>query len=251
MNIAIVDDDEQEIEAFSSVIKEYAMAAGVEIGIAAFHNAEEFLENYRRLVYTAIFMDIYMTGMTGVEAAGRILKADRHAIIIFLTSSDSHMGDALSLHAYDYIEKPAERKRIFKVMDDVLMRKTELDNTPRLAFTSERREYGIPYPEIMFIRTVERNYLEIRENPGRSYKARLPFAVVQEQLSADRRFSTITRGVIVNMDFIRSLEENVCILEDGTRFPLSSNVADSFSDLWQNYKLDSYRNDRRRRRQKA
>ena len=248
MNIAIVDDDEQEIEAFSSVIKEYAMAAGVEIGIAAFHSAEEFLENYRLLVYTAIFMDIYMTGMTGVEAARKILEADRHAIIIFLTSSDSHMGDALSLHAYDYIEKPADRERIFKVMDDVLMRKTELDNTPRLAFTSDRQEYYIPYPDIMFIRTVERNYLEIRENPGKSYRARLPLAGVQEQLSVDRRVFTITRGVIVNMDFIRSLEEGVCILEDGTRFPISSNVAGSFSNLWQNYKLDSYRNDRRRRR---
>ena len=79
MNIAIVDDDEKEIEAFSSVIKEYAMAAGVEIGIAAFHSAEEFLENYRRLVYTAIFMDVYMNGMDGVSAASEIFMISSFA----------------------------------------------------------------------------------------------------------------------------------------------------------------------------
>ena len=251
MNIAIVDDDEKEIETFSSIIKEYAHAAGEDISISDFHSAEDFLKNYRLLAYTAIFMDIYMTGMTGVKAARKILEADRHAIIIFLTSSDSHMGDALSLHAYDYIEKPADRERIFKVMDDVLMRKTEFDTTPKLTFTSDRQEYYIPYPNIMFIRTVERNYLEIKECPEKSYRTRLPFAGVQELLSADRRFFTITRGVMVNMDFISSLEENVCILEDGTRFPLASNISGSFSNLWQNYKLDSYRNDRKKRRRKA
>ena len=248
MNIAIVDDEQNEIDSFQSVIKEYSSMADTEITVSAFHSAEDFIKGYSPLAYTAIFMDIFMPGMTGVDAARKILEADRHAIIIFLTSSDGFMGDALSIHAYDYIEKPAEKTRIFKVMDDVLMKKTEYDSTPRLTFTSDRQNYSIPCPDIMYIRTVERNYLEIMQAPGRPYKARLSFAGVQSELSNDKRFITITRGVMVNMDFVSSVEANVCILEDGERFPIASNISGDFKNIWQNYELDSLRNERRMRR---
>lgn len=248
MNIAIVDDEPKEIDSFRSVIKEYSQMAGVEIAVSVFHSAEEFLKNYRPLAYTAIFMDIFMSGMTGVDAAKKVLEADRHAIIIFLTSSDGFMGDALSLHAYDYIEKPAEKSRIFKVMDDVLMKKTEYDATPRLSFTSERQDCSIPFTDIMYIRTAERNYLEIVEAPGKPYKARLSFSGIQEALSNDRRFVSITRGVMVNLGFVKNVEDNVCITEDGERFPIASNLSGSFKNIWQNYQLDSLRNERRLRR---
>ena len=244
MNIAIVDDEQQEIDLFSSVIKEYSIIADVEITVSAFHSAEEFIKGYRPLAYTAVFMDIFMSGMTGMDAARKILEADRHAMIIFLTSSDGFMGDALSIHAYDYIEKPAEKTRIFKVMDDILMKQSEYDSTPRFSFTSDRQDYAIPYPDIMYIRTAERNYLDIAAAPHSSYKARLSFASAQQELSKDTRFITVTRGVMVNLDFVSSVEDNVCILEDGERFPIALNVAGNFKNIWQNYQLDSLRNER-------
>lgn len=248
MNIAIVDDEQKEIDSFRSVIKEYSIMAKVDIMVNVFHSAEEFIEGYRSLAYTAVFMDIFMSGMTGVEAARKILEADRHAIIIFLTSSDGFMGDALSIHAYDYIEKPAEKTRIFKVLDDVLMKKTEYDSAPRLVFTSDRQDYAITYEDIMYIRTAERNYLEIMQAPGKPYKTRHPFTGIQEELSKDKRFMTITRGVIVNMDFVRDVEGNVCILEDGEIFPVASTISGDFRNIWQNFQLDSLRNERSTRR---
>ena len=71
MNIAIVDDEQAEIDSFLSVIKEYSLIAEAEITVSTFHSAEEFIEDYRPLAYTAVFMDIFMSGMTGVEAAKR------------------------------------------------------------------------------------------------------------------------------------------------------------------------------------
>ena len=42
MNIAIVDDEQTEIDSFRSVIKEYSHIANVEFTVSAFHSAEEF-----------------------------------------------------------------------------------------------------------------------------------------------------------------------------------------------------------------
>ena len=55
MNIAIVDDNAADLNALSSIFKEYAAVNGLEAGIASFNSAEELLENYRPLQYTVIF----------------------------------------------------------------------------------------------------------------------------------------------------------------------------------------------------
>lgn len=84
MNIAIVDDDIRECDKLSETIKEYAAQARLPLTLSVYHSAEEILASYRPYAFTAIFMDVYMDGMTGVDAARDILAADSHAIIIFL-----------------------------------------------------------------------------------------------------------------------------------------------------------------------
>ncbi|MBQ7463408.1 MAG: response regulator transcription factor [Lachnospiraceae bacterium] len=248
MNIAIVDDEQKERTLLSSVIKEYALRGNLDIGIDEFKSAEEFLEGYLPYSYTAIFMDIFMADMTGVEAAKKILETDRHALIIFLTSSDGHMGDAFSMHAYDYIPKPAKKERIFQVIDDVLMRKSEYENTPALTITCDRKDISIPIPDIAFIQTSERNYLEIADISGNRYKTRLPFFQAEETLGKHGCFFTITRGVMVNLAHIIKTDGNVCILEDGTSLPVTSKLTEKLKEVWQNYRLDSFRSERKRRR---
>ena len=38
------------------------------------------------------------------------------------------------------------------------------------------------------------------------------------------------------------------ILEDGERFPVASNISGDFRNIWQNYEIDSLRNERKMRR---
>ena len=55
MNIAIVDDEQAEIDTLSSVIKEYAAANKAGLSLHTFHSAEELLAGYHPYAYTAIF----------------------------------------------------------------------------------------------------------------------------------------------------------------------------------------------------
>ena len=173
MNIAIVDDDQKEIDTLSDTLKEYAALGKTALSINVFHSAEEILGSYRPYAYTAIFMDIYMDGKTGIEAAQEILSLDRRAIIIFLTSSDEHMPQAFSMHAYDYIGKPARKERLFKVMDDVCLRQSEFESSPTLTITCERNTVSLPYRDIVYVKTADHNYLEIMDEAGNTYITRL------------------------------------------------------------------------------
>ena len=250
MNIAIVDDDRREIDSLSDTIKEYAALGKLPLTIQVFHSAEEILAAYHPYAFTAIFMDIYMGGKTGIEAAEEILSMDRHAIIIFLTTSDEHMPEAFSLHAYDYIGKPAKKERLFKVMDDVLLRQTEYDNSPKLLITCDKNTVSLPYQDIVFVRTADHNYLEIADSAKNMYLTRLTFSEVAEKLLQDRRFLLILRGVLVNMEYFLKLDEGVCRLSTSDTLPINVRKAKELENTYQNFKFDSLRNERTRRRGK-
>ncbi len=253
MNIAVVDDQQQEIDTLLPIITEYAALGQLDIKVHVFHSAEELLEDYHPYEYTAIFMDIYMQEMTGIQASQRILAMDPGAIIMFLTTSQDHMPDAFALHAFDYIPKPAEKSRIFKAMDDVLLRKTRAESAPKLTFTYNKREVTLPLSEIACIRTARHNYLDIISASGSTYTTRLTFSRVQRNLEdyGASQFLLIIRGILVNMDYIKNMEGEICILKDDTSLPVNTKNASQLHATWQNYTLDSIRARRRERRNRT
>lgn len=247
-NIAIVDDDKSEIDLLSSIINEYASLAGIDLVLHPFGSGEEFLSVYRPYRYTAIFMDIYMDGMDGIDCAREVLAKDRGAIVIFLTSSDGRMPDAFSIHAYDYIPKPATRERVFKVLDDVMMRQTAISSAPALTFSCDKKDITLPYPKIVCVRTGKHNYLEITDSKGDTYLTRATFSEVADSLSKDSRFLLVLRGVLVNMDYIKEMAGEICHLTSGMTLPISVKNAKNLASTWHNYVLDGIRAERKIRR---
>ncbi|MBO4496951.1 MAG: response regulator transcription factor [Lachnospiraceae bacterium] len=248
MNIAIVDDEQSEIDRLTEVLNEYARLNKLDLSVFVFHSAKEVLENYRPYAYTLIFLDIYMPGETGIEAARTILELDRGAMIIFLTTSDAHMPEAFSLHVYDYINKPAGRERLFKVMDDALMRTTKAGSEAVFTFMSNRHTIAVRFSEILLVRTSGRN-LEIVDTDGESYETRLSFSEAEKKLGADPRFLTLMKGIIVNMNYITDIRDGLCYMTGGECVAVNVKNSKSLIATWQNYRIGSIRAERRERRQ--
>ncbi len=242
MNIAIVDDMPDEIGAVKALLKEYSAVNRLETEIVSFSSAENFLKSYRPLLYTIVFMDIYMDGMTGVEAAERIRKTDGAVIIIFLTTSEDHRADALHCHAYDYLIKPVTLESLFKTMDDIMRIQTVTDRQ-KLMFSSQRRDYSLPYSEILYIKTESTgsNYLEIMDGAGSTYRTRMTFSAVCDTLSGDNRFLLIRSGVLVNMEHISLIKNKLCIMNNGERLPINTKKEKEIRRIWQNFMFDHIR----------
>ena len=247
MNIAIVDDEQDEIDRFAAVINEYAQINRLEMSVFGFRSAEEILAAYHPYAYTLIFLDIYMPGMTGVDAARTIIENDPGAMIIFLTTSDEHMPEAFSLHVYDYINKPAGRERLFKVLDDALMRTTRKSSEPLFTFMSNRHTIAVRFSEIILVRTSGRN-LEILDTDGESYETRMAISEAEQRLSGDARFLTLMKGIIVNMDYIKDIRDGLCFMTNGESVSVNVKNARSLTATWQNYRIGTIRAERRERR---
>ena len=102
MKVIIVDDD----QIVKSSLKTILESLEVEV-LGTGGNGREAVELYKEYHPDAALLDIRMPVMTGLEAAGEILKYDPSAKILFLTtfSDDEYIIEALNIGAKGYILK--------------------------------------------------------------------------------------------------------------------------------------------------
>lgn len=103
MKILVVDDDRLVCQSLKTIIEAQGDIDVIGMG----HNGEEAIALYHQLKPDVLLMDIRMDVMTGLEAAGVILAADKAAKILFLTTflDDEYIIKALKLGAKGYIIK--------------------------------------------------------------------------------------------------------------------------------------------------
>ena len=240
MNIALTDDLPREREKIRRIVRDYAAAKRVRIDVSPFGSAEELLRDYRPFQYTAVFLDIYMDGMDGIDAARRIKEADRDAMIVFLTSSKEHMPDAWRLHVFEYVEKPITEEKLFPVLDDILCRVTPT-SVPHFSFFSQGTERSVSYDDLVMVGTDTPNYLEVTDRSGEMRQTRMTFAEASDILLKDKRFLLVRRGVIVNMAFIENFDNSRCFLSAASSVPISPRNRKKLEQSWNNYLLDKIR----------
>lgn len=103
MRILIVDDDNLVTSSLKTILESNEDIKVVGTG----NSGKEAIEYFFALKPDILLMDIRMDGMTGIEAAKKILEQDKDAKILFLTtfSDDEYIADALKIGAKGYILK--------------------------------------------------------------------------------------------------------------------------------------------------
>ena len=74
MNIAVVDDLAVGRETLVNYLNEYFSERNMNVTISDFSDAESFVTQFENNKYNIIFFDIYMPGMSGIEAASTVRK---------------------------------------------------------------------------------------------------------------------------------------------------------------------------------
>lgn len=103
MRIVVIDDDKLVCTSLKTILEAENDISVVGIG----NNGIEAIDLYNSLKPDILLMDIRMENMTGLEAGETILKNDKSAKILFLTtfSDDEYIVKALRIGAKGYIIK--------------------------------------------------------------------------------------------------------------------------------------------------
>ena len=112
MEFAVCDDSAADRNTLIAMVQQYCGQRGIPAKILQFSRAGELLQEFTPGRYHVVFLDIYMPGLTGVEAARRLRKRDANCMLVFTTTSEEHALDSYSVYAAGYLLKPYSREQL-------------------------------------------------------------------------------------------------------------------------------------------
>ncbi len=107
MRILIVEDEKATLAELVSVVKSITKDE-----VVSYHDPVSVLEDIKNIKVDAAFLDISMPVYDGLYLAHKLLEANPHLPIVFITSFNNYAAEAFEIQAMDYILKPIDPKRI-------------------------------------------------------------------------------------------------------------------------------------------
>ena len=204
-------------------VKEISLVAECENAMAAYN-----IVNQKPV--DALFLDIEMPGMTGIELTKNL--KDKSPFIIFTTAKTDYAVDAFELNVIDYLVKPIEPARFLKAVDRL-----------KEAMESNKEQIQVKDREFLFIKhsgilkKVSADEIQYFEAMGDYVKIFTPqkFHIVHSTLKSIEeklpplKFMRIHRSYIVALNKIDFIEEGVINI-NGAAIP----VADAYKSALNN-----------------
>ena len=234
MRIAIVDDLAAERALLKDRLEQQLHRRNVQADILEYESSEKFLEAVRKAPFTAAFLDIYMNGMTGMEAAKELRKTDTDCLLVFTTTSTDHALEGFQVRALHYLVKPFAEAEIDALTDELLARVPQPERFMELRV--EGGEIRLRYRDIIRAEHFA-HVIYVHTTAGKTLATRQSFKAFTAPLKEDPRFFVCGRGVIVNLEHAEDFEDAAFRMEDGSRVFVSQELQKSARQSFMEYLL--------------
>ena len=216
MRAAIIDDREDDRtilhRELDSVLRERGFSVDA---IDLFTGGEDFLDSFEKGKYDLIFFDIYMEGINGIQTASEVRKLDGDVRVVFVTTSNDFAAESYSLRADYYLLKPFVHEDIVKAMTVIDLADYERQRTVTFPDQSSCLLHDIIYTEYYNHKIV------IYLKNARKKKIRASQAKMESLLCGNDAFVTCNKGIIVNLEYVRRIEDGMVVLEEKHQVPVS------------------------------
>lgn len=166
-------------------------------------------------------LDIFMTGMNGVELARYIRELDSEALLCFISTSEDFYREAYDCYAFQYLLKPVERG----AFQELLCRASERmvrDRERTIKLVWNRKHLTLPYSRILFVTSRGHTlFIQCRDGVVEQHTGRL------EDLSQQMDGNVFVRchqSYIVNLYNVDAMNGDEFI-SGGQRIPISRRYA--------------------------
>ncbi len=229
LNVLVVDDERPALDELSFLLERDARVGDV----LSTDSATEALRILQDVEIDAVFLDINMPGLTGIELAQVLSRFKTPPQVVFVTAHEGHAVDAFEVRAVDYVLKPVREERLA----EAVRRLVEGQAPP-----AESREEQIPVERGGVTRFVSRSdvrYVEAHGDYARLHTAsdshllRRPMTALEEEW-APAGFVRIHRSLLVNLahvDEVRVVSGRVSVVVGGTELGVSRRHSRELRDL--------------------
>lgn len=116
LRVLIIDDEPPALDELSFLLKRDPRVRGVQ----ACQSATDALRVLQESTVDAVFLDISMPGLSGLELAKVLSRFKKPPPVVFVTAHERHAVDAFELNAVDYVLKPVREDRLAEAIRRVV-----------------------------------------------------------------------------------------------------------------------------------
>jgi DNA-binding LytR/AlgR family response regulator len=177
----------------------------------------------------AVFLDVRMPGLGGLELARVLRRFERSPAIVFVSAFDDAAVDAFEVAAVDYLVKPVSRRRLDEAIERAARRAApeepaaEEDETLAVDALRGGGTRLLPRSSVLYLQA-HGDYVRVASSEGR-YLMRARLSELEERW-AGHGFVRVHRGFLVNLR--RAVEVRprlngtaVLVMADGAEVPIA------------------------------
>ena len=213
LRIAVCEDTPADAEKLLDLLQ----SSPIPTQCTLFKSGEDLLSVYKPQMFDLLLTDIYMGGMTGIEAVSRIREMDEAIPVAFVTTSLDHTLESYRLSALMYIEKPYRDRQIESMLKLALLEK---ENAPSITVRRNGQELKIPLSRIQYLEQ-QTHHLSIILTDGELDQIYDRLSVFSPYLQ-ENGFFIPHKSFAVNVASICSIDQELrCfIMKNGKNIPI-------------------------------
>lgn len=235
LEIAVCDDNRTELEIIRTMLYKHCKEIHMQAIVSIFDNGYDLIKTSKK--FHAIFLDIKMDGLDGIQVAKEIRNKDKRVRIIYVTNYSTYRPEAFTVRAFGYIVKPILYNQICDQLDDVIDYTNQESNKLSYTFNTDKG-----------FRTIELQMIYYFESNG--HKVRIhckdEFYIISESIMNIFNhfkvygFSMPHKSYIINLKHVSSIKGYELELTDGAIVPISQKRAVEFKEEFHSYLRDNF-----------
>lgn len=210
-HIAIVEDEKDFSAQLVEYLEQYKKEHGVELQVSVFSDGESILKDYEP-VYDAVFLDIQLPGINGMQTAEAIRGMDEEVVLMFITNMAQYAISGYAVEALDFVMKPVDYYVFSMKVGRVLKRvqkKERQQHTIVLNLSDGLKK--LDARQIYFIE-IQNRMLHYHTDEG-EYIVKGTMQSVEQELAACS-FTKCNHWYLVNLMHVKEVKKNLAVVGD-------------------------------------
>ncbi len=204
----------------------------------------EAFEMYAKQKYDAVFMDIGIPEINGLEIAKKIIEIDSNAIIIYVTSFTDYAVRAFEQFVFQYLTKPIDECRLDLVLNKVFekIEKDILYKNEKNFFTImlNGKKTKIINKDVLYFEK-EANYINIYMENQEVERPRMTLKELEEIIDMNL-YLRCHNGFIVNRSKIKSIStKEIKLLGVDTKIPVGRGYKNEVVEFLKGCNSENYK----------
>lgn len=216
ITIGICDDEAAMRKSLRAPLEQKLQLMGMDYQIFEYDSGETLIKNTGAQWLDILFLDIEMKDLNGMDTAKALRRQNVHTLLIFVTAYPDFVFQGYEVHAFHYILKPYEERKIKSVLEQALIK---LGKNAEQSFTLEQKSgtYKVPMKKIVAFSSDKRKVVISLDDGGT-----LDFYGRLDTVAKDLPdyFVRCHNRHLINLNFVTALEKDRCICK-AFAFPVS------------------------------